>query len=378
MIETAVFGGTFDPIHIEHVSIAKACVEELGVKKLIIVPTVNPPHKEEAGISFPVRAEMLGLAFKDFPCEVVISDIEKERGGKSFAADSLPLLKERYGDFYYIIGGDSLWNFEDWHKPDFIAKNFKVIVFNREGYPDVSDKVRQLNLKWDCNIRVMEYRGKAVDSRTLRTRLDLGLYTAGLPKAVEEYIVRRKLYQNYSGILLRLTAYLSKSRITHSKNTVLAAAYINSRCNLGVSYDKIITSGLLHDIGKKYDYDDKAVLAFDIPKDSLNTPVQHQFVGAVLAQKDFKINDGEILDAIRYHTTGRPAMTVLEKLIYVADMVSDEREFPEVERLRQAVYHDFEKGFMICMLYSYKYLADNKRNIYPLTTQAINYYKEQK
>lgn len=378
MIDTAVFGGAFDPVHDEHIAVAAACVKELKVRRVILVPTFNPPHKHISSASFEDRVKMLKIAFANFGAEVIVSEIEHNSRLKNYSSEILPRIKAKYGDFYYIIGGDSLLKLESWNQPEFLAANFKIAVFNREGYGDVSDKVRELNAKWNSSIIVMNYRGKDMNSHTIRNKIALDMYDGGVPDAVMKYIKDKKLYRDYDDYLIKLPSYLSQNRLIHSKNTAYEASVINSRCALGLNGKDVIIAGLLHDVGKKYDYDDKYLGKFDIPADSLNTPVKHQFVGAIIAKKDFEISNGEILDAIRYHTTGRPDMTMLEKLIYCADMLSPERDYPQVQALRHAVYDNFEQGFKLCLRYSYKYLTDNKRNIYPLTIQAINYYKEKK
>lgn len=327
MIDTAVFGGAFNPVHTEHLNIALAAVKELALKRLIIVPTYHPPHKEESGISFDDRVEMLKIAFKNFPCEVIISDIEARNLGKSYSSDTLPALKYIFGDFYYIIGGDSLWNFEHWHKPVFIAKNFDIVVFNRDGYPDVEGKIDALNDKWSAHFTPMTYRGGETDSHTLRHKLNLRMYDGDLPDGVYDYIVKHDLYDEFADYLRRIPSYLSEKRLIHSKNTAFAAACINDNCRLQLDYRKVIIAGLLHDLGKKYDNDIEGARAFDIPSDSLGTPVQHQFIGAEIARKDFDVTDEEILGAICFHTTGKKNMTTLEKLIYCADLISAERDY---------------------------------------------------
>ena len=104
--------------------------------------------------------------------------------------------------------------------------------------------------------------------------------------------------------------------------------------------------------------------------------MQHQFVSAEIVKNDFHISDEDVLNAIRFHTTGRENMSQFEKLIYVSDLISYERNFQGVESLRKAVYNDFEKGFITCLTYSRDYVVETGRTVYPLTDKAINFYKE--
>ncbi|MEG1791299.1 MAG: nicotinate (nicotinamide) nucleotide adenylyltransferase [Clostridia bacterium] len=376
MITTAVLGGAFDPVHIEHIKIARACVEELGINRLVLVPTSNPPHKLNSRAPFFDRVKMLKIAFSDFPVDVVISEIENATDDVSYTVDLLPKLKNEFGYFYYIIGGDSLLDFDTWYKPEQIVKMAQVVVFDREGYDGVSFKINELNLKWNCEIRHMKYCGDGIASDEIRTLLDLKLPVSGLSKGVYEYIIKNSLYNTFDDIYYKLPSYLSKARLTHSLNTTRCAIDVNKRCQLKLPYEKVFLSAILHDVGKKYDYDDLKCLGFNVPLNAISTPVQHQYVGAELALTEFNVQDVDVLSAIRCHTTGKPNMTILEKLIYIADIISSERTFPEVNNLRLAVYKNFEQGFKQCLMYSYEYLLTKKTNIYPLTKQAVDFYKE--
>jgi nicotinate (nicotinamide) nucleotide adenylyltransferase/putative HD superfamily hydrolase of NAD metabolism len=378
MINTAILGGSFDPVHVEHVKIAKAAVEELGVTRLVLLPTANPPHKSVAEVSFSHRVEMLKLAFDGFPVELIVDELEGETSGVHYMADNVLKLREKYGDYYYIIGGDSLWALESWYKPEEIAKNTRIAVFNRGGYDDVRGMVKILNGKWDTHILVMKYEGADLSSNIQRAKLNLGLPADGVPKSVVDYIKKYNLYNDFADILCKLPSYLSKERLTHSRNTTLTALEFNNDCRINLPFDSVFTAAILHDIGKKYDDTDVTSSQFDIPVDSFSTPVQHQFISAFLAEKEFGVKNAEILNAIRYHTTGRAGMSKLEKLVYVSDMLSSERRFLSVDELRVAVRDDFENGFISCLNFSYKYLRTRKKNIYPLTKQAVDYYKEGK
>lgn len=376
MIETAVLGGAFDPVHIEHYNIALAAVKELGIKRLVLVPTKCPPHKKVAEASFLHRVKMLKIAFKDFPIKTEISDIENSSEEIHYAADMIPKLEKENGEFYYILGGDSLLKLESWYKPEEIVKQTHIVAFDRDGFSKIDDKICELNERWGCDIKKLSYIGGESSSYELRARLNLCLPTEDLPMGVYDYIANYDLYNTYRAIMYKLPSFLSKERLFHSKNVTLMAVMLNYRCGLGLPYEDVFTAAILHDIGKKFDCDDSAFQRFTIPLESISTPVQHQFIGAELAEKEFGITNQNIINAIKYHTTGRADMTTLEKLIYSADMVSTERCYVAVEELRDALFENFEAGVKKCVEYSYTYLKQLKRNIYPLTIEAAEFYKE--
>lgn len=377
MAKTIVFGGSFDPVHVEHTNILKAAVRELCADKVIVVPTKNPPHKSASKTPFSDRAEMARIAFSQVPANVIVDDIENRNDGVNYSSDNLPVLEKKYGKFVYVIGGDSLLALESWHEPEFIVRNFEIAVFDREGYQSAKDKAAELNEKWNGKIRILEHVGKEVDSHTIRDRLMLKADVSGLDENVERYIKSRNLYSEFFPYVDKAATYLDAKRLVHSKNTALVALSLNRNFCPKIDEDKVLLAGLLHDVGKIYD---KTELPNNIqnviPKDSIGTPVQHQFVSVEIVKNDFHISDEDVLNAIRFHTTGRENMSQFEKLIYVSDLISYERNFQGVESLRKAVYNDFEKGFITCLTYSRDYVVETGREVYPLTDKAINFYKE--
>lgn len=377
MAKTIVFGGSFDPVHVEHTNILKAAVRELCADKVIVVPTKNPPHKSASKTPFSDRAEMARIAFSKVSANVIVDDIENRNDGVNYSSDNLPALEKKYGKFVYVIGGDSLLALESWHEPEFIVRNFEIAVFDREGYQSAKDKAAELNEKWNGKIRILEYVGKEVDSHTIRDRLMLKADVSGLDENVGRYIKSRNLYSEFFLCVDKAATYLDAKRLVHSKNTALVALSLNRNFCPKIDEDKVLLAGLLHDVGKMYD---KTELPKNIknviPSDSIGTPVQHQFVSAEIVKNDFHISDEDVLNAIRFHTTGRENMSRFEKLIYVSDLISYERNFQGVESLRKAVYNDFEKGFITCLTYSRDYVVETGRAVYPLTDKAINFYKE--
>lgn len=377
MAKTIVFGGSFDPVHVEHTNILKAAVRELCADKVIVVPTKNPPHKSASKTPFSDRAEMARIAFSQVSANVIVDDIENRNDGVNYSSDNLPVLEKKYGKFVYVIGGDSLLALESWHEPEFIVRNFEIAVFDREGYQSAKDKAAELNEKWNGKIRILEHVGKEVDSHTIRDRLMLKADVSGLDENVERYIKSRNLYSEFFPYVDKAATYLDAKRLVHSKNTALVALSLNRNFCPKIDEDKLLLAGLLHDVGKMYD---KTELPNNIknviPKDSIGTPVQHQFVSAEIVKNDFHISDEDVLNAIRFHTTGRENMSRFEKLIYVSDLISYERNFQGVESLRKAVYNDFEKGFITCLTYSRDYVVETGREVYPLTDKAISFYKE--
>ncbi len=130
---TAIFGGTFNPLHIGHYEILQALQKDERIEKILLMPDRLPPHKtSDYLIDDETRIEMCRIAAKDFnKCELCL--IEFEREGKSYTYDTVSLLKERYPntDFAFVCGGDMLIYFPKWWKSDELMKLLPFIVFQR-------------------------------------------------------------------------------------------------------------------------------------------------------------------------------------------------------------------------------------------------------
>ena len=137
MIKTGIFGGAFNPPHNGHINLAKEAIEQLKLRKLLIIPTFESPHKATKLAPFDERAEMCRRAFSGISdkCEVEVCEIERELGGISYTINTLRALKKRYTDarFFLLIGGDMLFSFTEWYKYESILKECEVCAAARGG-----------------------------------------------------------------------------------------------------------------------------------------------------------------------------------------------------------------------------------------------------
>ncbi|MBT7422708.1 MAG: nicotinate (nicotinamide) nucleotide adenylyltransferase [Candidatus Marinimicrobia bacterium] len=137
-MKTCLFGGTFDPPHFGHLIVAQTIFEAEHFDRIVFVPAHIPPHKLDVKIS-PVdtRIEMLKIATKDNP-NFIISDNEIRRGGISYSLETILSYKEETKietkDLFYLIGSDSLKQFQTWKNPKEILKECKLIVAIRPGF----------------------------------------------------------------------------------------------------------------------------------------------------------------------------------------------------------------------------------------------------
>lgn len=139
--KTGVFGGAFDPVHNGHIHLAREAIEQLKLRKLIIIPTYESPHKDRKLADFDRRLDICRAAFSvlegcgSCSCTVEVSDIERKLGGVSYTINTLRELKKIYPDdrFYLLIGGDMLFSFTEWHRYESVLKESTVCAVARGG-----------------------------------------------------------------------------------------------------------------------------------------------------------------------------------------------------------------------------------------------------
>ncbi len=371
MKKIGILGGTFDPVHIEHIFLAKSAIKELELDKLFVMPTFIPPHKSTLPAPAEDRLNMLKLAFSDVS-EIEVSDFEIQKQGKSFTYQTVEYFKQKYDcELYFIVGGDMLSNFRFWRYPERIMKVCTLAAFGREDFfTDYASEQEYFIKTFNKNFIRLSYTGKVASSTKIRTYAELGLPLDGLTaQPVIDYITSKGLYKGdkYADFIKKT---LPQKRLIHTANVVVTA--LKKAKELGLDVQKVKISALLHDCAKYLDH--TKVKGFTLP-DKVPTPVIHAFLGAYVAQNVVGVEDEEILDAIRYHTSGKAQMSTLGKLIFVADMVEEGRSYLGVEKLRELYEKDdFEGCFVECLKEEFLHLLNKKQYIYEETLNAFRYY----
>lgn len=153
---------------------------------------------------------------------------------------------------------------------------------------------------------------------------------------------------------------------------------VNLAEKLGIDKEKTSIAAILHDFCKFWPKETLKSWIHDrqLPLDLLefHSELWHGPVGAEVAAIRFGITDQEILQAIRYHTTGRPEMSMLEKVIFLADIIEPGRQFPGVEELRKIAKHDLDRAVLESLDQTIRFLLKKRQKIYPLTFLARNYF----
>ena len=375
MMRIGIFGGTFNPVHSEHILVARAAVKELNLDKLFIMPTFISPHKNSMPAPAEDRLNMLKLVFSEDE-KIEVSDYEIEKQGKSYTYLTVEYFKEKYdAELFFICGGDMLTNFKTWRYPERILVACTLAVFDRENsFTDFDAEREYFKRTFSKDYIKLSHVGKNISSTKIRVYAAFSLSLAMLvEKEVEEYIKNKKLYQGNEYIEF-VKCTLTDKRLVHTANVVVTA--LSKVKELKLDEEKVITACILHDCAKYIDA--STVTGFSIP-DGMPHPVVHAFLGAHIAKNRLGINEEEIIDAIKYHTSGKANMTTLGKLVFVADMLEEGRNYEGVDYLRK-LYNgsDFEACFKECLREEYIHLQNKKSEIFVETINAYDYYIKDK
>jgi nicotinate-nucleotide adenylyltransferase len=378
-MKIAIFGGSFDPVHREHVHFVRAAIDCLRLDKVFVMPAHNPPHKPYRLLAPDTdRLEACRLAFSCLP-EVEISDYEILQGGTSYTYLTCRHFRERFPDaeIFFLVGTDMLRNFPLWRQPQSIVDDVTLAVCGRCDEDGWWEQEQQAFVeKFGKPFVRVDYNGEDVSSTKIRVLAGAGMrLTDFLDEKTAAYIEEKGLYKIKNAD--KALALEKPERQAHSIRVAnLAAA---RALQLKIPEKQAIAAALFHDCTKNLHPDSPYLNGFLPPDEWGEIPktVWHQFAGAYLAEREFGVQDEDILNAIRYHTSARPNMSELEKLIFLADMLEEERNYRGVEILRELFWR--EDGLDACLeraLYeTLLFLQEKQADIYPLTLNAYHFYK---
>ena len=367
-MKIGVYGGTFNPPHLGHVTAARAVFELLKLDLLLLVPDGQPPHKMlPPGSPTPEqRLEMTRLAGEQLGLgeRVRTLDLELKREGRSYTAETLRQLHQQYpeDELWLLMGTDMFLTLQAWREPGEILSLAGIAAFGRteEDTEELFSVQRDYLYRTYPQARIFTLTIPGVvdvSSTELRALLARGEGANLLPPAVYGYILREGLYGTGADLKhlpfrqLRPVAlsYLKYKRIPHVLGTEQEAIRLAER--YGADVEKARVAALLHDCTKKLDMEEQLALCrrYGIQLDELEQKalkLLHAKTGAAIARDVFGVDD-EIYRAIWWHTTGHAHMTLLEKIIYLADYIEPSRDFPGVDKLRSVCYKDLDEGLLL-------------------------------
>lgn len=386
MKRCGLFGGTFDPIHNGHMALVRTLKEQLALDEMVLMPTAQPPHKLKSEMA-PAedRLAMCRLAAAGCP-GVTVSQLEIARGGASFTADTLDALCRQCPDteWYLCMGADMFLSVETWRRFADIAAAAVLCTVPR------SDGDRARLLTHAARLEALGARCVVADmvkvdvsSTELRRRVHAGEPLDGLcPAAVADYIAAHRLYlagdtalPTDEQIVEIIRGRLKPGRFAHSLAVAEEAERLARR--YGADPVKARTAGLLHDIMKNTDPKEQLQIfsKFGILLTEIEAHSQklwHAISGAVFAERVLGFTDREILDAVRYHTTARAGMSPLERVLYLADFTSADRDYEDVDEMRRRVDISVACAMEYALSYTIRDLVKKQSPVHPDTLDAYN------
>ena len=392
MERIGIYGGTYNPPHVGHMRAAAHAIEALKLDRLLLIPNNIAPHKQmpEDAATAQQRMDMLRMSAKGLE-KTEILDLELQRDGKSYTSDTVTQIRKIYpeGELFLLMGTDMFLNFLTWHEYRTISDQVTLAVFYRGERGEQEAVCRKQERLEEMGIRVVRICNPvtAISSTDLRRMLIFGCADPYLCPGVGDYIRAQGLYdtgRDYKNLPMdaleeTVVKLLKENRVAHVLGCRDAAVELARQ--YGENEVDAARAGLLHDITKALDGPLQLTLCseYDIllSKFSQENPkTLHALTGSLVAEQVFGENQA-VVTAIRYHTTGRPAMSRLEKILYLADYIEANRNFPGVDRLRAAAHRSLDEGMLMGLEMTLSQLREQKRQISQNSIDAARYLREQ-
>lgn len=386
MERIGIYGGTFNPPHVGHIRGAAQAAVCLGLDRLLLIPDRIAPHKQmpEGSAAPQQRLQMLTLAAREIP-GAEVCDLELRREGPSYTYQTVLELRGRFPDtaFTLIMGSDMFLSFDRWRNPDIITDNAALAVMYRGEKGEAAAilaKKEEMEAR-GVTVTLIENRITAISSTQLRRMLAFQCADPFLPEGVGDFIRAHGLYDSTASwknlpmevlepIVIRL---LHPGRVAHvlgCRDTAVALAE-----KWGADVTDAARAGILHDITKALDGPLQLTLCAEygmiLDDFSQRYPkTLHALTGSLVAERIFGENPA-VVSAIRHHTTGRADMTLLEKIIYVADYMEPNRTLPYVEQLRYLAFTDLDAAVKLGLEMTLEHLNRLGDEVSPASREAL-------
>ncbi|MBQ7623786.1 MAG: nicotinate (nicotinamide) nucleotide adenylyltransferase [Clostridia bacterium] len=372
-MKTGIFGGTFNPPHEGHAEAARAVMRALSLDRIIFVPTAQPPHKALPRFS---ATEEQRLCMTRLMAESVegasVSDIEILRGGVNYTADTLSEFKKLYpeDELYLLMGTDMLLSFGAWKRPADICALASLAVFRREenDLEKIKAAAKETEKAYGGRVCVIENDPIVFSSTKAR-----GGDRQMLSPAVEKYVSDHCLYVDTDALCESVKGRLSEKRYAHT----LGVASLS--CELARIYgeeeNRAFCAAVLHDCAKEMPLSEQLSICEkygvkqDYDEDNLKELI-HADTAAALAKAEYNMCD-DVCRAIKYHTTGNDEMTLLDKIIYVADACEENRKWDKAPALREQAKRDLDGAVVFLLDETVKRLEKNGKKPYYRTRTAL-------
>ena len=386
MERISIFGGSFDPVHIGHVQSARQAAKMLRLDKLLMIPAGSPPHKNGCHVSGEHRLNMLRIALDGDPV-VDACDLEIIRGGISYTYETVEAVGATYpnAEIFLLMGSDMFLSLQNWKYPERILSMATLAVFCR-GHKDEQEKIAERKQELEAQghkVVIVPNEVVNISSTQMRRLLAFRCADEFLPAGVGDYIRENGLYNvnaNWKNLPMEelekvVISLLNPNRVNHvlgCRDTAAKLARI-----WGVDETDAARAGMLHDVTKAIDGPLQLTLCRAYGKvlsdfSQRYPKTLHALTGSLVAERIFGENE-KVVAAIASHTTGKGNMTMLEKIIYVADYMEPNRDFPGVDKLRHYAETDMDAALKLGLEMTLEHLKRQGAEVSPESKEALAY-----
>ena len=384
-----IYGGSFNPIHNGHIHLAEAAMKDFGLDRIYLVPSKISPHRSSAEYaSGEDRLEMLRLATADEK-NMEVSDFEIKTDRVSYTIYTVEHFRSMFpnDELCLLVGSDMLLSFEKWFRfEDILSQVTLCAVSRNKGDMELLREKASFLSQYGC-VRISEAPPIEISSTIVRKNIEKNTdCTCYLHKNVVQYIRSKGLYSGRGEEKMHydpeqkkkyLKEHLSAKRYQHSVNVADECRKLAEK--YGEDPDKAYFAGLLHDICKELPDDEQKALVLEsgytVCREELDTrSLWHGIAGAYFVKKEFGVEDIDILNSIRFHTVGRAGMSRLEEIVYMGDLISAERDYKDVDKMRKLAYTDLNAAMREAFAFSMKSVI-KKGGVIPIcTAEGYNFY----
>ena len=370
MEKIGIFGGSFNPPHVGHIRSAAYAAERLGLGRLLLMPTWQTPGKNMPDALPEQRLTMLRLAVRGQE-KLAVSDLELRQGQECYTYDTVRGIQAQYpgAEIYLLLGTDMFLKFRQWRCAPELLKTVNLVALRRGDKKEAAllEEEAKILTEQGGSVVLLENPVLPISSTQVRRLLAFQAGADFLDPKVFDYIRQEKLYdtgadfrhlpmEQLEPVVVRL---LNPNRVNHvlgCRDTAVALAK-----KWGADQVDAARAGLLHDITKALD---------DFSRKYPKT--LHALTGSLVAERIFGENKA-VVSAIESHTTGKANMNLLETIIYVADYMEPNRDFPGVERLRALAFTDIRAALKLGLEMTLEHLKNQGGEVSPASREALAY-----
>ncbi len=334
-----LFGGSFDPIHNGHLSVARAAINQLNASECWLIVAFDAPLKERVLTPFHHRVNMIKAAIANVE-DFFVSEIEATLPLPNYTVTTLQTLISLYPliDFVLLIGADQAADFERWKDPEIIRSLVEIAVYPRKGYKLVEGFIQ-------IDQPLVEVSSTAVREGS----------STDAPREVLRYMMGKNLYTEQI-----VATMISEKRMNH----VLRVTELTRQLALryGIDADRAVLAGLFHDAVKQWPQEQllRWMRLYRPHLLHLHPQIWHAFVAADVLKYTYHIRDKSILQAIAHHVEGNSS-DMLAKVLYVADKIEPGRKY-DTGLLIQSAFNDIHKTVRIVKAMQAQYLGKEISN----------------